>query len=141
MLARLPGARFGDLLGSETMLTTMAAKREAHARSGALAVDMESQVAARTALRHGLRFAAARVISDAADRDLPAAVKVGMKPDGGMAIGAVLATLARDPAQLPALLRTAREAETAFRALACGRRLLGPGLGLADLVQLPLDVG
>ena len=102
---------------------------------------MESQAASRISLRHGLRFAAARVISDAADRDLPRAVKVGMKPDGGMALGAVLAALSRDPAQLPALLRTGRDAETAFRVLLRGRRLLGPRLGLADFFQLPLDVG
>jgi len=141
LLEQLPGARLGGLLGSETMLTTTAEKREARALCGALAVDMESQVASRIALRHGLRFAAARVISDAADRDLPRAVKVGMKPDGGMALGAVLAALSRDPAQLPALLRTGRDAETAFRVLLRGRRLLGPRLGLADFFQLPLDVG
>ena len=141
LLARLPAPAAGLLLGSETMLTSAAQKAAAHAATGALAVDMESQAAARVARRFGLRLAAARVISDAAGRDLPAAVTVGMRPDGGMALGPVLLALARDPAQLPALIRTGREAQTAFRALAGGRRLLGPGLGLADLVELPLDVG
>jgi hypothetical protein len=123
------------------MFTAAAEKRAAHARTGALAVDMESHVAARVARRFGLRFAAARVISDAAGRDLPAAVEVGMTPDGGMALGAVLAALARDPAQLGPLVRTGLEVEAAFRALRRARRLLGPGLGLVDLFDHPLDVG
>lgn len=139
--ARLPAPRMGPILGSDVMLTQAAEKRAAHQRWQALAVDMESHVAARVARRLGLPFAAVRVISDSADRDLPAAVTVGMKPDGGMALGAVLWALARDPAQLPALIRTGRDAERAFRALADGRRLLGPGVGRPDFVQLPLDVG
>ena len=138
---RLPAARMGTILGSDVMLTQAAEKQAAHQRWQALAVDMESHVAARVARRLGLPFAALRAISDSADRDLPAAVLVGMKPDGGMALGAVLWALARDPAQLPALIRTGRDAERAFRALADGRRLLGPGVGRTDFVQLPLDVG
>jgi hopanoid-associated phosphorylase len=139
--ARLPAARTGPILGSDAMLTRAAEKEGAHRRWRALAVDMESHVAARVARRLGLPFAALRAISDSADRDLPAAVKVGLRPDGGMALGAVLWALARDPAQLPALIRTGRDAERAFRALVDGRRLLGPGIGRPDLVELPLDVG
>jgi hopanoid-associated phosphorylase len=138
---RLPAARLGSILGSDAMLMQVAEKQAAYQRWQALAVDMESHIAVRVAHRFGLPFAAVRVISDSVDRDLPAAVKVGMTPDGGMALGAVLWSLARDPAQLPALIRTGREAERAFRALADGRRLLGPGLGRPDLVELPLDVG
>lgn len=137
----LDQASVGDFLGAETMLVTAADKRAARERTGALAVDMESHVAARVARRLGLRFAAARVISDDAGRDMPHAVTVGMKPDGGMALGAVLAALARDPAQLGPLIRTGRDAGRAFAALGHARRLLGPGLGLVDLAQHPLDVG
>lgn len=115
--ARLPGARAGVFLGSETMVTEAAEKARAHAATGAVAVDMESHVAARVARRLGLPFAAARVISDAAARSLPPAVKAGMRPDGGMALGPVLAALARDPRQLPALIRTGLEAERAFKGL------------------------
>lgn len=141
LAGRLERATAGDLLGSETMLITAADKRAARASSGALAVDMESHVAARVARRLGLRFAAARVISDAAGRDMPAAVRVGMRPDGRMALGAVLAALAREPAQLGPLIRTGRDAGLAFGALGRAGRLLGPGLGLVDLVEHPLDVG
>jgi hopanoid-associated phosphorylase len=140
LLARLPAARAGTLLGSEVIVTDRPAKAEAHARFGALAVDMESQVAARVAERLGLPFAAARVIADDAELELPPAAAAGMRPDGRMAVGAVLWSLARRPWQLPALIRTGLAAERGFQALADGRRLLGPRLGLADLGELALDV-
>jgi hopanoid-associated phosphorylase len=117
LLARLPGATAGAFLGCEQMMTDAAEKRRARLATGAIAVDMESHVAARVALRMGLPFAAARVVSDAADRSLPAAVTVGMRPDGGMALAPVLAALARCPGQLPSLIRTGRDADRAFRAL------------------------
>jgi adenosylhomocysteine nucleosidase len=137
---RLPGARLGPMLGSEVMIADASAKQAAHAATGALAVDMESHVAAAVALRHGLPFAGARVVSDAADRSLPQAAQAGMAADGSMDIWAVLRALAADPRQLPALIRVGREAETAFRALGRGRDLLGPRLGRTDLGELPLDV-
>ena len=141
LAARLSAAQTGLFLGSDAMLIRAADKRRAHAATGAIAVDMESHVAARVARRLRLPFAAARVISDGADRSLPPAVSVAMRPNGGMALGAVLAALARDPAQLPALIRTGLEAGAAFRALGGANRLLGPGLGLVDLGDHLLDVG
>ena len=122
------------------MIADAEAKRAAHADTQALAVDMESHIAAAVAERHGLPFAVARVVSDAAGRSLPKAAQAGMAPDGSMDIGAVLRALARDPRQLPALIRVGGEAETAFRALGRGRDLLGPRLGRLDLGLLPLDV-
>ena len=129
LLAALPGARLGPIASSDIMVVDAASKAALHAASGALAVDMESHIAARVAQRHGLPFAAARTISDAADRALPRAAQAGMKPDGGMDVGAVLTQLVRRPWELPALIRTGVEAETAFAALFRGRQLLGPALG------------
>ena len=129
LLAALPGARLGPIAGSDVMVADAQAKAALHAAAGALAVDMESHIAARVARRHGLPFAAARTISDGADRALPRAAQAGMRPDGGMDVLAVMAALARRPRELPALIRTGLEAETAFRALLRGRQLLGPALG------------
>jgi len=141
ILRRLAPRSHGAILGSDRMLVAAADKQAARRRWAALAVDMESHVAARAAARLGAPFAAVRVVSDGADADLPPAVLVGMKPDGGMALGAVLRDLAHNPRQLPALLRVGRDASAAFRALTDGRRLLGPRIGLPDLVELPLHVG
>jgi hopanoid-associated phosphorylase len=113
----LPQALRGGIVGNDAIAPTAAEKRILHERTGAIAVDMESHVAARVAVRKGLPFAALRVISDRADDDLPPAALVGMRPDGGMALGAVLASLARNPRQLPALIRTGRQADQAFRSL------------------------
>jgi len=118
LLRALPAPSSGAILGSGAMLLKAADKLGAGRRSGALAVDMESHVAARVAQQLGLPFAAARVVSDCADDDLPPAVTVGMRPDGEMALGPVLLSLLKNPAQLPALIRTGRHADRAFRALA-----------------------
>lgn len=127
-LAEALGARRGSIAGADVMIAEASGKAALYRATGALAVDMESHVAASVAERHGLAFAAARVISDAADRSLPPAARVGMRPDGGMDLPAVLRSLAADPRQLPALIRTGVEAECAFRALLRGHRRLGPGL-------------
>ena len=117
LTAALPHAHLGPIIGQDHIAATVAEKAALHAATGALAVDMESHIAARVAARHGLPFAAIRTISDTASETLPPAALVGMNPDGSMALGKVLLSLARDPAQLPALIRNGRSAEAAFRAL------------------------
>jgi adenosylhomocysteine nucleosidase len=123
----------GALAASDTMIVDAEGKAALHAATGALAVDMESHVAARFAADHRLPFAVLRAISDAADHALPKAAQAGMKKDGGMDILAVLRELAKDPRQLPALIRTGREAEVAFGKLKLlGRDDLLGRLGVGD---------
>ncbi|OJU46049.1 MAG: hopanoid-associated phosphorylase [Alphaproteobacteria bacterium 65-37] len=140
LLARLPGAMQGLVLGGEAIVAIAAEKADLHRTTGAIAVDMETHVAARVAARYRLPLAVARVISDAADRTLPPAARVGMRPDGGIDLPAVLRSLLADPLQLPALIRTGLEAERGFRALLRGHRRLGSHLGGPDLGELPVDV-
>jgi hopanoid-associated phosphorylase len=140
LASRLPGAERGVLLGVGTVAATAAQKAELRRTSNAIALDMESHVAARVARHHRLPFVAARVISDAAHRTLPPAARVGMRGDGGVDLPAVLRSLLVAPWQLPALIRTGLEAETAFRALLRGHRLLGPGLGGPDVGKLSPDM-
>jgi adenosylhomocysteine nucleosidase len=140
LASRLPGAERGVLLGVDTVAATAEQKAELRRASDAIAVDMESHVAARVARHHRRPFVAARVISDAAHRTLPPAARVGMKSDGGVDLPAVLRSLLLAPWQLPALIRTGLEAETAFRALLRGHRLLGPGFGGPNLGKLPPDM-
>jgi hopanoid-associated phosphorylase len=133
LAAALPHAARGAIAGSNSMIVDAAAKARLRQATSALCVDMESHVAAKVAIRLGLPFAALRFISDGADRALPKAAQAGMKPDGGMNLAAVLMSLAADPRQLPALIRTGKEAQAAFRALLGGRDRLGPALGFADV--------
>jgi len=138
---QLAGAHIGSIIGSDTIVASVAEKQALYAETNALAVDMESHIAARVAARHGLPFAIVRAISDTADHTLPPAALVGMRPDGSMALGAVLASLARNPGQLPALIRTGSDAGRAFAALRRVRDVLGRlGVGLADDLQFPLDM-
>jgi hopanoid-associated phosphorylase len=140
IIRALPHASGGSIAGSDVMVTTPGAKAALHASSGAVAVDMESHVTARFARAHGLPLAVLRAVSDGADHALPPAAQRGMRSDGGMDIGAVLAALARDPRQLPGLIRTGVEAEKGFRALLRCHHLLGPALGLGEFGDHALDV-
>jgi adenosylhomocysteine nucleosidase len=140
LAARLPGARTADLAGVDAPVCEPAAKRALQRLTGAAAVDTESHIAAAIAAAHGLPFVAFRVVADDARRVLPPAALVALAPDGRIRAAAVLGSLARAPAQLPLLLRTAIDAGTALRALSRGRRLLGLGLGYPDRGELLLDV-
>lgn len=128
LAARLPDATIGAILGRNTIADDAEVKALLHDSSRAVAVDMESHLAAQAAHAHGLPFAALRVISDRADQSLPAAVQVAMRPDGSIALGRVLWSVAKRPGQIPALIRTGRESEKAFAALRRCLDLLEPGL-------------
>lgn len=127
LLRANPDARVGTLAGSDIAIADVAAKRALWSTCGALAVDMESHVAARMAAEARRPFAAVRAISDGADHALPPAALAGLRPDGTANVGAVLTALAARPAQLPALIRTAQGAGAALKALEAVRdRLVAP---------------
>jgi hypothetical protein len=139
---RLPDATVGPIVGQASICATSAAKRALRESMGAIAVDMETHIARRVAARNSLPFVALRIISDGSDVDLPPATLVGMRPDGSMALGPVLLSLARQPGQLLALMRAGREAKQAFYALGRAHDLLGGAwTGFADFRQFPLDMG
>ena len=131
--SRLPYAHRGSLFGSDAIIEKPETKSGLHDTTGALAVDMESQVAARFAHQRNLPLAGLRVISDDASHVLPPAALVAMKPDGGIAIGRVLLSLLKRPAQIPALVHTARTSNKAFAELLRCRDLCGVGFAGADL--------
>jgi adenosylhomocysteine nucleosidase len=139
LLVALPGAISGGLSGVDRAAATLDEKAHLRGRDGTVAVDMESHVAARFADRHRVPFAALRVVADPAERTIPAAALVGMRPDGTTDVGAVIRALARQPGDLPALIRTARDAQAAFRALRACRGRIGPTLGCvaSDEIVLP----
>ena len=137
---RLPGAHVVDLAGVDTPAWTAADKRALHRQTGASAVDTESHVAAALAARAGLPFAAFRVVADSAKRSLPAAASVALASDGTIRHARVLGSIVRSPAQLPSLVRTARDTAVALRELSRGRRRLGGSLACPDLDELVLDV-
>lgn len=126
---RLPGARIGDLAGTDRVVAGAEGKRALYRATGALAVDMESHVAARLAAQYGVPFVALRIVADPAHRALPHAATVGLRPDGRMDGRAVARALARRPGDIPALVRTALDARAAFLALRRSRKALCGVLG------------
>jgi adenosylhomocysteine nucleosidase len=139
-VAALQNVSFGDIAGSDVPVASVEAKRKLHAHTGAVAVDMESHVAARIAIEHGVPFAAFRVITDPSDRALPPAALVATSADGGVDFQAFVRSLIRHPGQVPMLVRLALDSWAARRALVPSRRFLGPNLGLPELGEHLLDV-
>lgn len=133
LLSRLPHAHQGQFFGSDVIIEKPETKSGLYNTTGALAVDMESQIAGRFAKARNLPLAGLRVISDDASHVLPPAALVAMKPDGGIALGRVLGSLLKKPIQVPALIRTARGSNKAFAELLRCRNLLGVGLAGMDL--------
>ncbi len=117
LCAWLGGATPGAVFCGTAIVADAAAKRTLHARSGAAAVDLESGAVARAATRHGIGFAVLRAVCDPAGRDLPPAALAALDAAGAIAAARVLGSLLRRPAQVPALLRLARDAAAAQQAL------------------------
>jgi adenosylhomocysteine nucleosidase len=128
LLRSLPGAVYADIAGVDAPVVSHADKRSLHQATGTVAVDMESHIAARIAAAHRVPFAACRVIIDPAERSLPPAALVGMRPDGKTDAIAVVRSLLQQPRQLFALLRVIADARAARGSLFRGRRQLGPDL-------------
>jgi adenosylhomocysteine nucleosidase len=135
----LGGAMVADIAGVNLPVVGPAERRALHLKTGALAADTESHVAARAAAKCNLPFAAFRVVADPARRQLPHAALVAIRPDGSIALGAILGSLVRDPRQVPQLMRTANDARAAFVALFCGRKMLDGALGFTDFSESLLD--
>jgi adenosylhomocysteine nucleosidase len=133
LMSRLAYAHQGHLFGSDVIIENPQTKSSLYDLTGALAVDMESQIAARFARSRNLPLAGLRVISDDAFHVLPAAALVAMKADGSIALGRVLVSLLKKPGQVPALIRTARASNKAFAQLLRCLDLCGVGIAGTDL--------
>jgi adenosylhomocysteine nucleosidase len=106
---------------------TPSRKAALNRQSGAIAVDLESHLVAEAAAAAGLPFAALRAVADPAERALPPAALIGLDATGHPALGRILLSLARQPAQLPALLRLARDTRRALATLRRAGTALGDG--------------
>lgn len=131
----------GAIAGSAGPVCTPEAKQALHRASGALAVDMESQVAAEAAAAAHLPFLALRAISDGADQTVPAFAMGGVDADGNTRLLPVLAGLLRRPGALPDLLRLGRHFNAALAGLRAVAALASPDLGCHTLEPAQREVG
>ncbi|QXQ05524.1 phosphorylase [Sphingosinicellaceae bacterium] len=129
LAAKLPGARLGGCFADGRMIDTVAEKLALGERHHALAVDMESHVAAAVAAERGLPFAILRCVSDGARHLLPHAITVSMRADGGVDARAMLRSLASRPGQAADVARTSAGFMRAMRELKRGAEMVGPRMG------------
>jgi adenosylhomocysteine nucleosidase len=120
----------GGLAGVEDVVVAQASKTALRNETGAAAVDMESHIAAAYAAESGLPFAALRVISDPADRALPALARNAIKPNGDIDLRMILRGVVRNPRTLRALVSTGIDFNRALRSLRGCRDFLVGGHGL-----------
>ena len=111
------GVRVGAILGLDRMLSSPGEKAAAFARSGALAVDMESHHVASAAAERGLPFIAIRAISDEAHETLPAVLASFVDTEGRTKMSAVVAALILVRVGLGELLQAGRASKRAHQAL------------------------
>lgn len=128
LAAALPGARIGGVYADGRMIASLDEKLALGQKYDALAVDMESHVAAAIATQRELPFAVVRCISDEAQHVLPPAITVAMRADGSVDLSAVLESIVTRPGQIPDLARTVGGFASAMRALKEGAAGLGPCL-------------
>ena len=119
----------GGLAGVEKVVAAQSGKAALHLETGAVAVDMESHIAAAYAEEAGLPFAALRVISDPAGRALPELAVTAIKPNGDIDFGKVLRSVARNPFTLRELVSTGLDFNRALRSLRGCRGFLLRGEG------------
>jgi nucleoside phosphorylase len=109
----------GSLLSVDAPLRTPEAKRAAHRRTGAVAVDMEAAGVAEAAGRLGIPWLAIKGVVDAAGEPLPPFLAGCTTPRGDLRWRGVLACLAVG-SRRQALGRLTRASRRAARALAGG---------------------
>jgi len=111
------GAQPGRFCEASTVLVTAAQKAERWQASAADAVEMESSALRRLCAARGIPCAIVRVISDAADEDLPLDFNRFMTPQMRLSYPRLLAFVAGHPAVIPALLAFQRRTALAARRL------------------------
>ena len=107
----------GGLAESKRIVSSSKDKKQRHAMTGAVALDMESIAIAKVAKQHGYPFLAIRVIADPVDMDLPRAISCALNDQGDMVLGKLLLFLALHPAELPDLIKLGRHFRAAKNTL------------------------
>ncbi|MCP5145105.1 MAG: hypothetical protein H6978_09875 [Gammaproteobacteria bacterium] len=116
--------RRAALLCMDQPLWTEDEKRQHAAATDTALVDTESGAVAAAAARHQVPFAVIRVVVDNVTATLPACTRDALQEDGSIAVGRVIAGLARAPSELGALLALARAQRMALNRLHSAARML-----------------
>lgn len=104
-LAKFVVIQSGRLAESTSIVSSSKEKKQLHAITGAIALDMESVAVARVAKQHTLHFLIIRVIADPVNMNLPRAINYSLNDQGEMVLRKLLLFLFLHPAELPGLIK------------------------------------
>jgi len=107
----------GALIASNSIVSTAQAKENLHAKTGAIALDMESYAIAKVAQHYALPFLAIRAIADPASMDLPNALENALNDNGEVAVSRILKSLVLNPKELPHLIQIGQYFQIAKKTL------------------------
>lgn len=107
----------GALIASHNIVSTAQAKADLFAKTGAIALDMESDAIAKVAQHYAIPFLAIRAIADPASMDLPAAVENALNENGEVAVTRIIKSLVFNPKELPHLIQIGQYFQIAKRTL------------------------
>jgi hopanoid-associated phosphorylase len=105
VLAKSCVVHTGCLLTTPQLVASSKDKKQLHLKSGAVALDMESVAIAKVAQQHALPFLAIRVIADSVDTSLPHAVNKALNGQGDVVMKTLLLSIAKNPVEIPRLIR------------------------------------
>ncbi len=125
-LAGRMGAVAGRIQTVDHVVCTATERRELAARTGAIAVDMESAAVAEVARRRGLPYAAVRSITDSAERNWALDWNRCRRPDGSFRLLSLLGQALRTPQGVAEIRQLWYASRIASRSL---RHFLGELLG------------
>lgn len=112
------GASAGKFFCSDKIATTVAEKKTLRERTGADAVEMESDIIRAICRERGIPCATVRVISDTAHEDLPLDFNKLSKPDQSLDFGKLALAIVKSPGKIPALLKLQKTTRFAATRLA-----------------------
>ena len=107
----------GRLFGSDTIIWDAEEKKRVLDQYNTQTVDMESLGVAQAASENNCSFLIVRAISDTAKQDLPKNTLKSINLNNNIKIGSILLDLAKNPNELPCLLRLAQNSQKARRCL------------------------
>lgn len=122
--------KWGQFAYSPTAVARLADKAALRKATDANVVDEESFIAGSIASARKLAFAILRVVSDPALFELPVVATLKLTAAGADDIGAILASVASDPEQIPELIQLAGYSHTAMASLEAALTRIGPGFAV-----------
>ena len=112
--------------GDFNTANTVAEREQLLAQTGCWVIDDETYAVAAVADARDIAWVGLRTVSDGAEDNLPPAVLNALNANGTDNIEAVITSVVEDPAQIPALLETAMNAQKSYDELRTACITVGP---------------